>query len=380
MGCFAVIRDLEEPDFSVTACHLNFWSLSGLFGRRVFLWDVGLTLEANEDMEDKGLSKISLLLPFGTEHEAFKDLSKDILDQNIARLLFGKSVSVNGKVIEYSGGINRPALRVVRVFKATIDEEFEKDKGLRRANLSLWTIQFASKIKAGEKSYVRVRFRMRTLGRNWIWMRSKKGALIDIRVADIREIVVPSEGGAKLEAYGERLVPIQNLRAFVIVPAYLLFRATSPQLHYMRLFEGRVWEKYLGRAVDIWRSEKLMVYQWRSDTVIDTKDNATDPFRAFLILSKESSLLSFVNYFLIALLVVLGVLLTSHPEYVREGARIIGSIAARFGYPIGGATLLLILTWLLKNFGPLRKGFSKGWTILHDIEDWIFRIRSRIDI
>jgi hypothetical protein len=228
---------------------------------------------------------------------------------------------------------------------------------------------------------LRIRFPMRTLGRTWIWMRSRRGALIDIRVADIREIVVPTEVGAKIAAYGEQFVAIENLRVFVIVPAYLLSRATSPTPHYMRLFEGRVWGKYMGgRAVDLWRSEKLMIYQWRSDTRIDTKDNATDPFRAFLVLTKESGLLSFPNHLLIATLVVLGVLLILHPEYIMDSSRAVAHILARFGYPIGGATLVMILTWLFKNFGPLRSGFTKVRKVCRGIEDWIFRLRSKIDI
>jgi hypothetical protein len=378
MGCFAVIGDPEEPTFKVTACHLNFWTLPGLFGRRVFLWDVGLTLET--DSEEKGLSKIGLLLPFGTEPEAFKDLSEEILDPNTARLIFGKSVGVDGKVISYTGNPPRPPLKIVRVISASRDEEFEKDKRLRRANLSLWTIQFASKIKKGEKSYVRLRFRMRTVGRNWIWMGSNKGALIDIRVADIREIVVPAEGGAKLEAYGERFVAIENLRIFVIASAQLVFRATSPALHYMRLFEGRVWEKYLVRAVDLRRSNKLMVYQWRSDDPIDTRNNKTDPFRAFLVLSSESGLLGLIYDLLIAAGVVVGVFLVIHPEYIERTYEGIVSTLYRFIVPLSGTTIVLLLSRVLKNFGPVRKGFTKAWKIFRDAEDFMFRLRSMINL
>jgi len=382
MGSFAIIQESKES-LQIHNCQLNLWSLSGLFGRRIFLWDVGLVLEASEDGEDKKVSKIGLLLPFRTESDAFKDLSKEILDPSTAQLLFGKSINITQatKTIEYAATSNKPPLRIVPIMNASLDVEFEKDKHLRRANLSLWILKFAAKITNGQRSYIRVRFRMQTLGRTWTWMQGRKGALVDIRVADIREIVIPTDGGARLEAYAERFVPISSLRAFVIVPGYLQFRATSPELHYMRLFEGRVWEKYLGeRAVNLSRSEKLMIYQWRQDSLIDTKANKTDPFRAFLVLTTDSRFLSIVNHLVIAILVLVGIVLVLHPELAINGYRSVADFTNRFRYAIGGVTALGVLTWFLKNFEPLRKGFRRSRKFFRDFEDWIFRLRAKFDI
>jgi hypothetical protein len=399
VGSFAVLRHTDEPEFTVDACHLNLWSLAGLFGRRVFLWDVGLTLEAAAGGE-KEVKKIDLLLPFVTEPDAFKDLSKEILDQNVARLVFGKSVTadVNTRMVTYPADANRPSLKVEPIFKATLDDDFQKDKWLRRANLSLWTIEFASPLKHGQKSYVRIRFRMRTQGRTWLWMRSKRVALIDVRVADIREIVVPLEAGSKLEAVGLRSVPLSRLNVFVIVPGYLLFRATSPATHYVRLFEGRVWEPYLGgRAVSLWKQEKLMIYQWRfpdESKPAEVKPaageggaapraptiNTTDPFRAFLIVGGEQGLRTFLNALLAAALALAGAFILLHPEYVKAGYEWAVETAAGYGYhiPVGGALVLAVLSLIFKYFGPARTALDKGWKLFRDFEDLVFSIRGKL--
>ena len=416
MGTFAVIHHADEPEITVDACHLNLWSLAGLFGRRVFLWDVGLTLEAAAG-EEKGVKKIDLLLPFVTEPDAFKDLSKEILDQDVARLVFGKSVSAdaNTNMVTYPADANRPPLKVEPIFKAALDEDFQKDKWLRRANLSLWTIEFASPVKPRQKTYVRIRFRMRTQGRTWLWMRSKRVALIDVRVGDIREIVVPSEAGSKLEAIGLRSVPLSRLNVFVIVPGYLLFRATSPATHYVRLFEGRVWEHYLGgRAVSLWKQEKLMIYQWRfpddsktaeaKPAAVDPKAgeaevkaatgraaaaatpraptvNTADPFRAFLIVGGEQGLRTFLNALLAAALALLGMFILLHPEYISDGYKWAMETAARYGHPIpvGGALGLALLTLIVKYFGLARTTLDKGWKLFRDFEDFVFRIRGKLN-
>jgi hypothetical protein len=366
---------------------------------------VGLTLQAAGEGADNEVSKMDLLLPFATEPDAFKDLSKEILDQDVARLIFGKSVSADAttKMVTFPAEAKRQALKVEPIFKATLDEDFQKDKWLRRANLSLWTVEFASPLKHGHKSYVRIRFRMRTQGRTWVWERSKRVALIDVRVADIREIIVPSEAGAKLEAVGERVVPLSRVHVFVIVPGSLLPRAIGQSLRYVRLFEGRVWEHYLGgRAVNLGRPEKLTIYQWRfpeeSETagatsvpVDPTKAgvapaapatvNATNPFRAFLVVSAEQVTRPLVNALLAAALALGGmVLFLQHPEYIWDAYRWVAETAVKYGHPlpVGLAGLAATALWLLKQLGPVRAGLDKGWKLFRDFEDFVFRVRGKL--
>lgn len=389
MGTFAVVRHDGEPGFTVDACHLNLWSLSGLLGRRVFFWDVGLTLAASEEGEKKGVSKIDLLLPFETEPDAFKDLSNEILDQKVAHLLFGRSVTVkeDTNVVSFTGDAARPDLKIKSV-TATPDETFQKDKGLRRAHLSLWTIEFKNEVGKNPKTYIRVRFRMRTQGRTWLWMRSKRVALIDVRVADIRQIVVPTEAGGKLKEFGEKFVPLSRLNVFVIVPGYLLFKATSPALQYMRLFEGEVWERYLGgRKAALFGPEKLMIYQWQfpdststSTSTVAAVDppkvktvSTSDPFRAFLIVGREEGFRTFLSAVLAAVLALIGVFLIRHPEYIRDGFRAVTQLAARYGYPLTIGTAVVALTWLFKNFGPIRTALNKIRKALIKSEDWLYR-------
>ena len=125
--------------------------------------------------------------------------------------------------------------------------------------ISVVRIALASQLAKGEQAYVRFRFETRRVGRLWSRKRfllARNGAVVDLRVADVREIVHATADAASIL---ERVIPIDRLFVFVIAPASLQQQTASPTLQYMWLLEGRDWEDYLGRVAYFFRRARKMV-------------------------------------------------------------------------------------------------------------------------
>ena len=104
MGFFAVLRDPDDEAFRVLECHVNLWSLAALLGRRTFFWDVGLRIRS---ASGEPVTKIQLALPFGTfapEEAGLEDLRALILNQQTARLIFGRPITTDGDTIDWGKG------------------------------------------------------------------------------------------------------------------------------------------------------------------------------------------------------------------------------------------------------------------------------------
>ena len=174
MGFFAVVCE-QDQQFEVKVCHLNLWSLAGLF-RRAFFWDVAIHVKAGPD---KPLLKLSLALPFSTETGGMKDLSVLMKSQEVSELIFGTSVTISDAEIKYTkaGG------SVDLVLAQVSETESDRDKKRSGSTFSYWTLVFAEPIPPSEERYMRVRFEVYNLGRTWIWKPFKSGAIIDLRVA-----------------------------------------------------------------------------------------------------------------------------------------------------------------------------------------------------
>jgi len=318
MGFFAVVREQDQP-FEVELCHLNLWSLAGLF-RRAFFWDVGLQLKADDNNK---LSKFSLALPFSTEPGGMKDLSASLKSPEVSELIFGTSVSISGSEIKYTkeDGIFDLVLGQIS------ETESDREKKRSGTTFSYWNLILAEPIPPGQRRYIRVRFEVYNLGRTWIWKPFKSGAIIDLRVADLRETI-------SLQPWNDlksRIIPVADLYLFVIAPSWLQHASSSPSLKYMRLLEGRVWENYLGRKTDFFRLEKMVIYYWRRgsaktlgnalETNTSGKEVKTDtvsPFRAFLDLDKTNVISAAGNLVLTVLAVFFAALIAgiygSHPK------------------------------------------------------------------
>jgi hypothetical protein len=359
MGFFAVMRENAYDDFDVIACHLNLWSLGGLLGHRVFLFDVGLRLK---NKRENGLTKVRLAIPFGTDKESLEDLHDMMLDQSAARLIFGRPVKIDDSKIDYDSGGQIPVVSVCSG-ESTLSTELSDS----RVGYSLWVIKISPTIKKDEESYVRIRFELRNLGRAWVWKRSgfaKTGALVDLRVADVRQAI------SKWNALEDQIVPIKQINVFVISPASLQFRAASPRCHYMRLLEGAMWEPYLRRKSGR-RPEKLVIYEWRNDknSVIDS----THPFRVLLDLSYEFGLLPLSNHILTAglvLVVLIAIYYVLHhvAELTKASVAILSLLP-----PLGVGTVIAIILWLARGYKPMRTAIGAGKKLFRRLERYLTR-------
>ena len=81
----------------------------------------------------------------------------------------------------------------------------------------------------------------RTVGRLWTRRRTglfSKGALIDVRVSDVRETWNVKDG----PALKTRIVPLSQLYVFLILPSGLKHQFSSPAFRHVRILEGAAWE------------------------------------------------------------------------------------------------------------------------------------------
>jgi hypothetical protein len=368
MGFFAVVRHPEAPEFSIETCHINLWSLPGLF-RQLFYWDVGLHIRAT----DGKISKIQLALPFGTEDGSLSDLHDQVCDPKVAQLIFGKPVrtdQAHGKIIieRSDGDLEWDVMSIAQA-------KCERVVALSSSTFSFWTIELSTPIEVGNAAYVRVRFDVSNIGRTWIWKRSflgSSGAIVDLRIADVRE----SWRIERMSEYQTRIVNINRLFLFLIAPASLQYRATSPGLHDLRLHEGRVWENYLQRKTDFGRKGKYVIYQWRNDK--DAPISQMDAFRAFIDLSFEYGIPPF-RQCLITAFTVTGMLALyalcnqifqiHHQWFISTWAKTVSSL----GGIVGGLTLVTLSTLGIKYFNKWKAAREFWKKHFPKVEKRIFR-------
>jgi hypothetical protein len=338
MGFFGVAPEPGHGTFDAIECHVNLWVLGLLFWRTEFLYDVGLHIRAQAEGP---LSGLQMAVPFGTTPDSLEDLRNQVRDPRNSALLFGKQANFTATTIDYGAG----ALELLHVPRAGAT----RDSAASQRDFSLWRLNIEPTLQPGRSAYIRVRFRITDTGRVWTWKRSllaRNGALLDVRVADAREAWNMPDG----QALAGRLVAIERVRFFVIAPWQWQLRSTSPAVHYIRMVEGRAWERYLDRTTSLFAPAKLVIYQWRRDggASVDA------PFRIFADLSDEFGLARFGNYLrtaaITALLLVMVWLLQNN---IRNFAPAVVAGLRAWWRPIGVTAILGALLWLLKNFWPI---------------------------
>jgi hypothetical protein len=360
MGFFAILSESETADFEVIHCHLNLWSLGGILKHRNFYWDVGLRLRATGAKE---LSKFSLALPFGTEDVDIEDLKKLMMDQSILELIFGGPVTIggtpDGPTIIYD---ELDPVQIVAIDGASSSRDAKRSVH----DFSVWNLTLATQVRPGQEAYMRLRFKIRHHGRAWQWKRSlfaKYGALVDLRVADVRETWNVRDG----EALKKKIVPIQNIYLFLIAPTWLQSRQVSPPTKYLRLLEGRAWKPYVGNASDI-QMGKLLVYYWKNKDDVVSKDN---PFRAFLDLHREYGPSAWRNHFRTLLLVLIPFLVyfTIAPRSQEIYAAISDLIAKTWAWILSVGAIGFI-------------GFMTGWFqwAINQLSQWSWLRKSLLTI
>ena len=365
MGFFGVLKpDGSLVDFEVVHCHLNLWCLGGILGHRNFFFDVGLRVIVRGDQP---LTEFDLALPFGTADDAVTDLSPDLEKQAVLQMVFGRPVDTdhagNAFRINYTHRGDTPGKFVPVI--AVPSSSAERVVTRSGKDFSLWSLKPDLAVPSGSEGYFRMRFHVLDIGRMWRWKRflwfGKNGAVVDFRVADIRDAFDVPDAHSLLQ----RMVRISELYAFVIAPAMFQQQAVSPPFYNLRLFEGRAWEEYLGAAAYYRRSTNLVIYQWRRQDIEPAR-----PFRAFLDLNREFGVLTSANHAIgvtafVAALVILIVVVTGPPEI----ADVVGLIKALFAAVVAVGLLKVLslfkmirsaIDWLRKAFLRLEKGTMRA--------------------
>lgn len=338
MGWFGVLAESTRPEdaFTVAGCHLNWWVLPTLIpGRRLFLLDVGLHVRAPAARD---LSRLILALPFDAEQIRWEgkqvtwaqDLFDVMRQSEVCHQVFGGPVQLHdthdGYRVEFSGGSNLEFVRVLVGNIGPLDDE-----GRRRPDLSLWELPLESPIPQGSSRYLRFRISVFRAGKVWRWKRvwfGKSGAQIDLRISDVREAL--REERERL--YWPRVMPIEQVNVFFIVPDEFQATVASPPLHYVRLLEAGQWGSYLRGARYRPPVRGLRVHYWRhpaeasyppSSSVPGSSNLKTpagsslsrallpitidDPFRVFLDLSRDIATPSWVAILRTILAVLVGI-------------------------------------------------------------------------
>jgi hypothetical protein len=360
---FAVLRDEERPlQFTVKACHINLWSLAALWGRRKLLLDVGLRLLAQDDPIDR----LSIALPVATS--AIMNISAAVLDQRTASLIFDEDVTLPEQNVIH---LRHGNLEV----RGIQESRSEPDKGRASRDFSLWSIRLDGNIEPHKEAYIRVRFPVEGHRSTWQWRRfmlAKYGALIDFRVADIRSTITVKDGTALLP----RVIPIERLAFFVILPRWLRERATNPLPSYVRLLEGPVWMPYLNRKPEFRKRSKMVVYYWRGGG--EREINPTRPFRVFLDLEREPGYTPLGSHLATTILVVIGVWLvfklnvrTTVTSLVSLIGDIVKSIPPWFGLATVGGVITFILGRRIQAIAEFGRFVRRIW--IHMEDHWWFR-------
>ena len=159
---------------------------------------------------------------------------------------------------------------------------------------SIWTIELAEPTKSSEWTYIRFRITAKNPWRVWAskgWGLAKRGAVVDFRISDIRELLLLGHGKSE----SEHLVPIKQLFLFLVAPSYFVPSHFSPNLHYSRLLEPKVW-KYLSGFESHTDGAKFSIHQWRHTK--EPEISVDYPFRAYMDLSREFGREVFLFYVL----------------------------------------------------------------------------------
>jgi hypothetical protein len=364
MGFFGIAPDAGRGTFRVVECHLNLWTLGLLFWRTEFFLDVGLRLEATDGAPVTGFQ---VAVPFGTRADSLQDLSDRVRDQRDSGLLFGKPVSLTATTVDYGQG----PLQLLQALGATTSRE----DAASQKDFSLWHVAFEPALQPGSAGYLRVRLRIAHPGRVWTWKRSllaRNGALFDIRVADAREAWNVKDG----HAIAGRLVPIHKLRLFLIAPWQWQLRATSPPVHYIRMVEGRAWEKYLDRTTSLFAAPKLVIYQWRNTD--DAPVTVDLPFRVFADLSDEYGLARIGNHIRVAVLTAAMLAIVWFGQgAILASSRAIGELAAEYYKQLLGLTVIGLILSLLKNVPLVARTLSGIAKTARAAERGLYRMRRR---
>lgn len=334
--------------------------MEGILGHRLFFFDVGLAIEGSDQ---PGTSTFELAIPFGTRSGGIEDLGPKLRNEEVLNLIFSGNAKLSASGSQSSIDYGEKHLGLCSVDTAKSRQITDTP------DFSLWRVHLADAIKQGQPAYVRLRFEVDCLGRVWLWKRSmlaKNGALIDIRIGDVRG--APTPNGRVLAS---RVLNIKRLFVFVITPFWLKLHTASPDLHYIRILEGKVWEPYLGMATRLFGNDKSIIYQWRKENVSADKD----AFHAFLYLGRDSPL---ATYFALLRGTLLLTGTAAIAAYLVNNGSQVAQVAGGHISEIGIGGLLVLAYTLFKEWSHIRdlRGFFRR--LFHKLEYALLKVRSTL--
>lgn len=395
VGYFAVLSAPDGPAFRVRRCHLNLWSLATLLpGRRHWYLDVGVHIEAlppvapaddpaglppSPAAPSNAVTAFHLRLPVDVETGGEKDLYETLSSQDIAELVFGGPVTLT----------TDPAVAVQRLSFADGDLVCARidDGHVVRADdgadpyTTIVTVPLQRPVQPGESRYFRMRFRVYRPGPTWRWRGpwlARTGGRLDLRVNDVRE----SRSAAAERVLRERVLPIEALNVFVVLPRWLKPTLANPDLAYVRTLEAGAWTSYLHGAPHVGKPDRLTVHYWkhsaRPDVPADTAAVTNDkPFRVFLETERHSPFYGWWGYLRIALGVLLALAIVG-PGLQAARAVDLPDPSTSWITWVAGSTLLAVIGAIAFGTKLVQTRFRAPRLFLRATERWLLgRVAQR---
>lgn len=352
MGYFAVLQPSDADDdatFNVSRCHINVWVLRSFIpGRRLVYFDLGLEVTATGT---KPVKAVEVLLPFKVEEgykgDQFKrcmDLYDVLSHDETAELIFGEPVTVSGppqdRTLTLKSGDELHPRHIDPAKVAAAPDEPPRS--------SCYLVPLASVLTVGSTAYIRFRFRV-FANRPLLTPQSPFGGVIlDFRIADVRE----SRTRSREVDLRNRIVPIDKVNFFAMLPAqYRLLTASSTPRN-MRILETRAWGTYLKRVAYMHPSNAQLVYYWRNE--YGTPVSSDNPFRVFASYDRHLNKARIAFWAGLALLLVAALVRSGWIPGVSAD-----SIRSGLGYLLGflglltAAGVIAAVRWVF-NFGMNR--------------------------
>jgi hypothetical protein len=318
VGYFAVLKPADADEaagFSITRCHINLWVLRSFIpGRRLLYFDLGLQISATGTQPVKA---VELLLPFkvedgfnGDQFRRCMDLYDTLFHPETAELVFGEPVTISGtapnQILALASGAEFHPRHIDTAKVAATPDEPPRS--------SCYLVPLASPLAGGSTAYVRFRFRV-FANRPLLTPRSVFGGVIlDFRIADVRE----SRNRTKEASLRPRMVPINAVNFFAMLPDQYQLLTASSQPRNMRILETRAWSEYLKRVAYMHPSNTQLVYYWRSEA--DVEVSSDNPFRVFATYDRHLNKAKIAFWSVVGLLLVAAVVRSGWIPGITEDA------------------------------------------------------------
>lgn len=358
MSYLAVLHE-QPASLVITCCHINIWR-SRNWMRPYSLFDLGIGLKL---ASGKRRQEIQVALPFFTNN--FRDLKPVLLENDTATLVFGEPITcqpVDDAAFHWlTSAPPRDEGKAIKLRLASCKgerlPEFDAQNG------SVWRITPQIALDESDEAYVRMRFVCRG---GAIWATDRDGgAVVDLRIADTRGAVAHKSWSG----FAGQLVSIQGLNAFVITPAFLVDRASSPDFSYVRLLEHGVWSNYLNGRNGF--GGKMVVRHWRHGKP-EAPISGKNPFAGFLQLGQSPR--SELRRFALLVIPLLAIAVVLVQEQWRDVASL---LMATWNGSLGQASGGRASSWILLVFGGVVTTLKGVKTLLWAWDRWSPELKRR---